>query len=176
MSDGNARKAGSRKRKSRGGGNKPSTNKASGSQPSNGKAANNTAASKSSGKKRSRSRNRSRSKKVDPAKYWGDVASLPELDEHVISTPDPSVVVNSLGRPPIPGHENASKHYFNLVYDRASQLAVALAAAGGLSDFGTTMYSDDDDGADDDAADDDGADDDDLDDNMDVDAPAASAH
>jgi len=93
---------------------------------------------KKGGKKRGRSRSRSRAKKVDPTKYWGDLAALPEGDEYLTSTPDPSTVVSSLGRPPIPGHENASKHYFNLVYERASALAVALAAAGGLDDYGSS--------------------------------------
>lgn len=92
-----------------------------------------SSSSKRSGpKKRGRSRGRSRSKKIDLVKYWGDPKSLPEAEGYQTSTPDPSVVINSLGRPPIPGHENASKHYFNLAYERATNLAVALAAAGGL--------------------------------------------
>ena len=89
---------------------------------------------KSGAKKRGKSRSRSRSKKVDLVKYWGDPTTLPDAGGYTTSTPDPSVVINSLGRPPIPGHENASKHYFNLVYERATNLAVALAAAGGLND------------------------------------------
>ncbi len=84
------------------------------------------------GKGRGRAR---RSKKVDLDKYWGVREVLPDLDEHTTSTPGSSTVVDSLGRPPIPGHENASRHYFGLVYERASNLAVALAAAGGLNDF-----------------------------------------
>ena len=92
------------------------------------------AANKSGAKKRGKGRSRSRSKKVDLVKYWGDPATLPDAGGYKTSTPDPSIVINSLGRPPIPGHENASKHYFNLVYERATNLAVALAAAGGLND------------------------------------------
>ncbi len=84
------------------------------------------------GKGRGRGR---RSKKIDLEKYWGVRDVLPELDEHITSSPGPSTVVDSLGRPPIPGHENASRHYFGLVYERAANLAVALAAAGGLNDY-----------------------------------------
>ena len=92
--------------------------------------------SKQQGKKR-KSRGRGRSKRVDPVKYWGDrdLLSIPESFE--LDTPDASVVATSLGRPPIPGQENASKHYFGLVYDRASLLAGALAAAGDIENMAT---------------------------------------
>ena len=113
-------------------------NERSPSQKSAGRKRNNSGrgdagSSKKSGAK-NRGKSRSRSKKVDLAKYWGDPIKLPQAGGYTTSTPDPSVVINSLGRPPIPGHENASKHYFNLVYERATNLAVALAAAGGLND------------------------------------------
>lgn len=86
-----------------------------------------------SGKRKSRSR--SRSKRVDPRKYWGDRDLLVIPEEFQISSPDTSVVATSLGRPPIPGQENASKHYFSLVYDRAAMLAGALAAAGDIQNM-----------------------------------------
>jgi len=86
--------------------------------------------------KRGKSRNRgNRTKKVDPVKYWGAHDALPAPSEHVTSSPSPVAAVDSLGRPPIPGHENAAKHYFSLVYERSANLAVALAAAGGLSEW-----------------------------------------
>ena len=90
--------------------------------------------SKQQGKKR-KSRGRGRNKRVDPVKYWGDrdLLSIPETFD--LTTPDTSVVATSLGRPPIPGQENASKHYFGLVYDRAALLAGALAAAGDLENM-----------------------------------------
>lgn len=89
---------------------------------------------KGGGSKR-KSRSRSRSKRVDPAKYWGDrdLLVIPEAFE--TTTADTSVVATSLGRPPIPGQENASKHYFSLVYDRAAMLAGALAAAGDIDNM-----------------------------------------
>jgi hypothetical protein len=88
------------------------------------------------GQKR-KSRSRSRSKKVDPRKYWGDRELLVIPESFAIDTPDTSVVATSLGRPPIPGQENASKHYFSLVYDRAAMLAGALAAAGDIQNMAT---------------------------------------
>ena len=90
--------------------------------------------SKQQAKKR-KSRGRGRSKRVDPLKYWGDrdVLVIPERIE--LETQDPSVVATSLGRAPIPGQENASRHYFSLVYERAALLAGALAAAGDLENM-----------------------------------------
>ncbi len=87
------------------------------------------------GQGKRKSRNRSRSKRVDPSKYWGDTELLEIPDSYVTETPDTSVVATSLGRPPIPGQENASKHYFSLVYDRAAMLAGALAAAGDIQNM-----------------------------------------
>lgn len=85
--------------------------------------------------KKRKSRGRGRSKRVDPTKFWGDrdLLVIPETIE--LDTEDASVVATSLGRAPIPGQENASRHYFSLVYDRAALLAGALAAAGDLENM-----------------------------------------
>ncbi len=80
-------------------------------------------------------RSRKRSKKVDPTKYWGDPEQLRIPETFVTETPDSSTVIASLGRAPIPGQENASKHYFSLLYDRAAALSVALAAAGRIHEM-----------------------------------------
>ena len=90
--------------------------------------------SKQQAKKR-KSRGRGRSKRVDPLKYWGDRELLVIPESFELDTPDTSVVATSLGRAPIPGQENASRHYFSLVYDRAALLAGALAAAGDLENM-----------------------------------------
>lgn len=85
------------------------------------------------GRQRSGSKkSRSRSKKKNPAAFWGDPSALPHRDSYDVSVADPTAVVVSLGRAPLPGHENASIAYLRLVTERASNLAVALAAAGGL--------------------------------------------
>jgi hypothetical protein len=49
-------------------------------------------------------------------------------------TDHPAAVPQSLGPPPLPGHESIAEHYFGVVYDRAVATAGALAAAGGLID------------------------------------------
>ena len=87
-------------------------------------------------KKQNNQQKKSKGKKqVDPKVLWGDVDTLPSPEGFAISTPDPVAVVNSLGQPPLPGHGPASPHYFKLVYGRATQLAGALAMAGGIDDL-----------------------------------------
>ena len=123
--------------RTQGGGTRGAKGKAGGGNAKQSKANQNKGSqSKAGGKKRGKSRSRGgRSKKIDPVKYWGSLDALPAPSEHTTPTPNPSTLLASRGRPPVPGHENASKHYFSLVYERASNLAVALAAAGGLNDF-----------------------------------------
>ncbi len=85
------------------------------------------------GRQSNRRRKSSRKKKVDPKVFWGDPEVLAEVPEHTANiTTNPSAVVLSLGRPPLSGQQNASEHYFTAVYDRAVNLAAALAAAGNL--------------------------------------------
>jgi hypothetical protein len=81
----------------------------------------------------SRRRKGSRKKRVDPTVFWGDPDKLAEVrtDPALISA-NPSAVVQSLGRAPLAGQQNAADLYFAAVYDRSVNLAAALAAAGGL--------------------------------------------
>ena len=81
------------------------------------------------GKRRNRKR---RNKSKATLEYWGDSSRLPEPSSDIRITRDPSAVVRSLGRPPLPGQEHASEAYFTAVYGRAVGLASALAAAGDL--------------------------------------------
>jgi hypothetical protein len=80
-------------------------------------------------RKRNRKR-RNRSKAA--AEYWGDKGLLPDPTSDIRITDDPSAVVRSLGRPPLPGQEHASEAFFAAVYGRAVGLSSALAAAGDL--------------------------------------------
>ncbi len=81
----------------------------------------------------SRRRKGPRKKKVDPKVFWGDAEQLAKVpDVKATITTNPSAVVQSLGRPPLSGQQNAAEHYFAAVYDRAVNLAAALAAAGNL--------------------------------------------
>lgn len=74
-------------------------------------------------------------KKFDPVAFWGSHDRVPKPEGFETSTPDAVAVVNSLGQPPLPGHGAASPHYFKLVYERSTQLAAALAMAGGIEDL-----------------------------------------
>ena len=81
----------------------------------------------------SRSQSQGRRRQPPVRDFWGhtdhdaadDVDAIRPID-------DPAVLVRSLGPPPLPGHETAAGHYFEAVYDKAANLAVALAAASGL--------------------------------------------
>lgn len=80
-----------------------------------------------------RRRKSPKKKKADPRAFWGDPQLLPDATEAKATiTANPSAVVKSLGRPPLSGQQNASELYFTAVYDRAVNLAAALAAAGDL--------------------------------------------
>jgi hypothetical protein len=103
-----------------------------------------------SGKRGGRSRSRRKAEAAPPvdasAGFWGEAAALPPGDERVRITRDPSAVVRSLGRPPLPGHETIAVHYFDAVYERTVTLATALAAAGDLIEPDAPGNGDDGDG------------------------------
>jgi hypothetical protein len=65
--------------------------------------------------------------------FWGDLdGGAPEPAAKIHPVDEPSVLVRSLGPPPLTGHETAALHYFDAVYEKAANLAVALAAASDL--------------------------------------------
>jgi len=64
--------------------------------------------------------------------FWGTDESKEEPVGTVRAADDPVAMVNSLGRPPLPGHELAAERYFEAVYKRAAAAAVALAFANDL--------------------------------------------
>ncbi len=83
-----------------------------------------------SGRKRKKSRKKPR---LDPVKYWGDPGALPLRNDYVLEGSDPTAVVRSLGKAPIPGKNSAPELYFEVLYQRAAGLAHALSFAGGLN-------------------------------------------
>jgi hypothetical protein len=93
---------------------------------------NGSASGDGGGRKRRNRKRRNRSTAKATAEFWGDSQTLPEPRDDIRITSDPSAVVRSLGRPPLPGQEQASEAYFAAVYARAVGLASALAAAGEL--------------------------------------------
>ena len=83
------------------------------------------------GRKRKKSRKKP---KLDPVKYWGDASALPVRNDYALETTDPTAVIRSLGKAPIPGKNSAPELYFEVLYNRAAGLAQALAFAGGLNE------------------------------------------
>ena len=53
--------------------------------------------------------------------------------DYALESPDPTAVIRSLGKAPIPGKNSAPELYFEVLYTRAAGLAQALAFAGGLN-------------------------------------------
>ena len=85
------------------------------------------------GGNRKRKKNRKKPK-LDPVRYWGDATSLPIRSDYVLESSDPTAVIRSLGKAPIPGKTSAPELYFEVLYKRAMGLAQALAFAGGLNE------------------------------------------
>ena len=63
--------------------------------------------------------------------FWG--TATPESDEPTRIEPNdhPTALIQSLGPLPFPGGQVA-QHYFEVVYERASMLALALATSAGI--------------------------------------------
>jgi hypothetical protein len=79
-----------------------------------------------SGRRRRSSRNQNRGS--SSAEFWGNPAAN-EADAPRIAKPDDvTPLISSLGSPPLPGRETIAQHYFTTVYDKAAQMAAALAA------------------------------------------------
>jgi hypothetical protein len=66
------------------------------------------------------------------AEFWGRQPTEEPAPDRIRPSGDPSAMVRSLGPPPLPGWERVAEHYFEAVYEKAANLAIALAAASGL--------------------------------------------
>ena len=64
--------------------------------------------------------------------FWGKELTDDERISRVTVADDPTIVVRSLGAPPLVGRDVIAEHYFAAVYEKASHFAQALAAAGGV--------------------------------------------
>ena len=80
---------------------------------------------------RRRSNNRNRGPRPKPVDLWRSVPELPE-PEPVARPSDPTVLVRSLGDPPVPGNAIVAGHYVASVVEQAAKLATALAASADL--------------------------------------------
>jgi hypothetical protein len=66
-----------------------------------------------------------------PADLWRPVPSPPD-PEPIGLAADPTLLLRSLGTPPLPGHGAVAERYLALVVERAAGVAAALAASAGL--------------------------------------------
>jgi hypothetical protein len=66
------------------------------------------------------------------ADFWGREPAEEPAPDLIRASDDPTAMVRSLGPPPLPGWERVAEHYFEAVYEKAANLAIALAAASGL--------------------------------------------
>ena len=78
--------------------------------------------------RRRRSGQKSGAKRLD---LWRPVPQLPD-PAPIIPASDPTLMIRSLGDPPLPGQGAVAQHYLAAVVERAAGMATALAAAAGL--------------------------------------------
>jgi hypothetical protein len=65
-----------------------------------------------------------------PVEMWRSVPEVPPPAPIVPA--DPTALLRSLGRPPLPGQGAAAEHYIAAVVERAARVATALAATADL--------------------------------------------
>lgn len=92
----------------------------------------------SGGQKRNKKRRRKKQNKsaIDPNRpLWenpGGEAAVREIVGSVRPADHPTAVVRSLGDPPLGKFVSTAQHYYDAVYEKAQQYAVAIATANGL--------------------------------------------
>ena len=64
-------------------------------------------------------------------RFWATPTAVPQA-EPVRPSDDPTAMVRSLGAPPLGALSGPGEHYLQAAYEKAAQVAVALAAAGDL--------------------------------------------
>ncbi len=65
-------------------------------------------------------------------RFWGANYEPAPVNTSIRPTPDPGVVVRSLGAPPLAVDSNLALRHLTAVYEEAVRAATALAAANGL--------------------------------------------
>ncbi len=76
-------------------------------------------------------RRQGQGKAAKPLDLWRPVPTLAD-PEPIVSPKDPTMLLRSLGDPPLQGQGAQAEHTLSAVAVRAAALATALAAAGGL--------------------------------------------
>ena len=72
------------------------------------------------------------SRRLAEARFWGASYEPAALEGSIRPTPDPGVLVRSLGAPPLAIDGNTALGHLTAVYEEAVRAATALAAANGL--------------------------------------------
>jgi hypothetical protein len=84
-------------------------------------------------RRRPAARTATRRRSTKAREFWGPDALDDERAAVITPSNHPTAMIESLGPPPFPGGQIAQLH-FEVVYQRAAALAVALAASAGLVD------------------------------------------
>ena len=84
-----------------------------------------------SGNSRRKGGRRRQANKLKPTDLWRPVPQLPDPEPIAVAT-DPTMIVRSLGDPPLHGQGQQAEHEIARVLVRASMLAGALADVAGL--------------------------------------------
>jgi hypothetical protein len=91
----------------------------------------------SASRKRNNNSNKARggrARKPSMRDFWGVERDDEEPPALIRPSDDPTAMIRSLGPPPLPSRETVAEHYFVAVYEKATALATALAAASDLLD------------------------------------------
>lgn len=72
------------------------------------------------------------SRRLAEQRFWGAGYEPAQAATSIRPTPDPGVLVRSLGSPPLAFDPNVSLRHLSAVYEEAVRAATALAAANGL--------------------------------------------
>jgi hypothetical protein len=72
------------------------------------------------------------SRRLAEQRFWGGSYEPAPLNTSIRPSPDPGVLVRSLGAPPLAIDANLAVRHLSAVYEEAVKAATALAAANGL--------------------------------------------
>ncbi|HET9076135.1 MAG TPA: hypothetical protein VFN68_04320 [Acidimicrobiales bacterium] len=72
------------------------------------------------------------SRRLAEQRFWGTGYEPAPVTTSIRPTPEPGVLVRSLGAPPLSFDPNVSLRHLTAVYEEAVRAATALAAANGL--------------------------------------------
>ncbi|HWE57515.1 MAG TPA: hypothetical protein VG435_18565 [Acidimicrobiales bacterium] len=72
------------------------------------------------------------SRRLAEQRFWGAGYEPSAINTSIRPTPDPGVVVRSLGAPPLAIDASVASRHLTAVYEEAVRAATALAAANGL--------------------------------------------